>query len=119
MMPPKPLPVRPVVTVRVPYMAAPAGAPPYVTEALRPHLDGKGARIVLHFGDVRVPASWFLGDFMAAVQLCRRRAATMRLCGVSPPMMNLMRVSGLAEEFAIHETEAEAREAFAAEEPQP
>jgi anti-anti-sigma regulatory factor len=66
-----------------------------------------------------VPASWFLGDFMAAAQLCRRRMASLRLCMVSPPMMNLLRVSGLAGEFPIHETEAEAREAFAAEEPQP
>lgn len=69
-------------------------------------------KLLLNFNDVKFMSSAVLGKLNNLNKKCKANSATLKLCNISPDIMQVFKITKLNKVFSIHENEEEALAAF-------
>lgn len=69
-------------------------------------------KLLLNFTDVKFMSSAVLGKLNNLNKKCKTNQATLKLCNISPDIMQVFKITKLNKVFSIHENEEEALAAF-------
>jgi len=68
--------------------------------------------LLLHFGRVNFMSSSALGMLIRANKKCKEYDVSLKLCGISPEIRQVFKITGLEKVFEIHDDPAAAMQAF-------
>ena len=88
------------------------GRGPALAERVRALVDQNRRRILLDLSDVRYVDSGGIGELVASFSAARNRGGTVKLCGVTRRLNDLLVITHLLNVFECFETEDEALETF-------
>jgi len=71
-----------------------------------------GGKLLLNFNDVHFMSSSVLGKLIALNKRCKADETALKLCNISPQIMEVFKITNLHRVFEIHEDEAKAISAF-------
>ena len=69
-------------------------------------------KLLLNFTDVKFMSSAVLGKLNNLNKKCKANGATLKLCNISPDIMQVFKITKLNKVFSIYESEEEALAAF-------
>ena len=69
-------------------------------------------KLLLNFGDVRFMSSSVLGRLVNLNKKCKADGTDLKLCNISPDIMQVFKITRLTKVFQIHDTEEAASAAF-------
>jgi anti-sigma B factor antagonist len=70
------------------------------------------SNVVLHFGPVTFMSSSALGMLIRVNKKCKEFEIALKLCGISPDIQRVFKITNLDKVFDIHDDTAQAVEAF-------
>ena len=69
-------------------------------------------KLLLNFNDVKFMCSSILGRLVNLNKKCKADSTNLKLCNISPDIMQVFKITKLNKVFSIHDTEDEAISAF-------
>ena len=82
-------------------------------QAVSAAAEADAAKLLINLGDVTYMDSATLGELLSTRQTMSERGGSLRICGLQPRVRTLLELTGLLSALDVHDSEAEALEAFA------